>query len=81
MPLYHTAYSLASLEPMVSKCLELKRFHVHSTPGIGSVSCCACIEYLVRGQLRYTFGNSQFHNPIEPGIYTYPYVHCHGRQQ
>jgi hypothetical protein len=78
MPLNYTAYSLVSPEAIVRECLGLKRYHVQNTWGIGPLSCCACIEYFVQGRIIRTFGNSRLQNPIEEGIYTHPYMRCHG---
>jgi hypothetical protein len=80
MPLERTAYTVSSTEKIVRKCLLRKQSFVRKKEGIGPHSCWSCVEFLVRGQRRYAYGNSQFLNPVAEGIYRRPYVRCHGEK-
>ncbi|ERM14099.1 hypothetical protein V462_14755 [Pantoea ananatis 15320] len=77
MQLIKTEYSLNSGYPIVRRTLEDKKKRVEQ-PGFGPESCCAVVEYRLRGNIRYAFGNSRMQVSMPPGIYTHNWVRLHG---
>ena len=77
MQLIKTEYSLNSGYPIVRRTLEDKKKRVEQ-PGFGPESCCAVVEYRLRGNIRYAFGNSRMQVSMPPGIYTHNWVRRNG---
>jgi hypothetical protein len=78
MPLIKVPYDIKSNDELVRVCLEMKRYHVKHTYGIGPYSCCAHLEFRHLGKLFHVFGNSQLHMGVNVDIYTHDYIKCHG---
>ncbi|MCW1834160.1 hypothetical protein OLZ33_19460 [Pantoea ananatis] len=72
-----TEYSLNSGYPIVRRTLQDKK-NLVKKPGFGPESCCAVVEYELRGNIRYAFGNSQMHISVPPRIYRHDWVKMHG---
>ncbi|KOQ92062.1 hypothetical protein [Pluralibacter gergoviae] len=77
MQLIKTPYDLRSGYPIVRRTLEDKKKLVRKE-GFGPYSCCATVEYKMRGNSRYSFGNSQMRLPVLDDIYTNNFVRLHG---
>ncbi|KKW50134.1 hypothetical protein XB02_13930 [Pantoea ananatis] len=77
MQLIKTEYTLRSGYPIVRRTLENKK-NLVKQPGFGPESCCAVVEYRLRGNIRYAFGNSRMQVSVPPGIYTNNWVRLHG---
>ncbi|PDO85656.1 hypothetical protein [Kosakonia pseudosacchari] len=75
--LVQTPYDLNSGYPIVRRTLEDKKKLVKHE-GFGPESCCATIEYTLRGNSRYAFGNSQMQVEMPPNIYAHNWVKLHG---
>ncbi|RCX04183.1 MULTISPECIES: PH domain-containing protein [Kosakonia] len=75
--LVQTPYNLRSGYPIVRRTLEDKKKLVKQD-GFGPESCCATVEYTLRGNARYAFGNSQMRIEMPPDIYTNNWVKLHG---
>ncbi|KTS27966.1 hypothetical protein [Pantoea stewartii] len=77
MQLIKTEYTLRSGYPIVRRTLENKK-NLVKQPGFGPESCCAVVEYRLRGNIRYAFGNSRMQVSVPPEIYTNNWVRLHG---
>ncbi|MBX9332880.1 hypothetical protein K5M56_16705, partial [Serratia marcescens] len=76
MQLVQVEYNIKSGYPIVRRTLEDKKKLIEK-PGFGPESCCATIEYQLRGSTRYAFGNSQMKMEMPPDIYTHNWVKLH----
>ncbi|ASL96545.1 hypothetical protein JY446_18535 [Serratia marcescens] len=74
--LVQAEYNIKSGYPIVRRTLEDKKKLIEK-PGFGPESCCATIEYQLRGSTRYAFGNSQMKMEMPPDIYTHNWVKLH----
>ncbi|HCB3599312.1 hypothetical protein [Serratia marcescens] len=74
--LVQSEYNIKSGYPIVRRTLEDKKKLIEK-PGYGPESCCATIEYQLRGSTRYAFGNSQMKMEMPPDIYTHNWVKLH----
>lgn len=75
--LIQTPHDINSGYPIVRRTLEDKR-RLSRQQGFGPLSCCATVEYTLRGNARYSFGNSREQVPMPEDIYANNWVRLHG---